>query len=190
MKKILVTGAFGLVGTELVLALQKKYGKENIIAVAHSKLPEKFDGILEQANVTQEEEITKLVKKYDVGTIYHLAGILSVGSEKNPAVAWEVNLNGLRNVLNIAKDEKIKVFWPSSIAAFGLLIWSPQLFTELLKSRENCCVSIISIDTEWMPEASAIRVLMDGGPIRATEQRNMRFIFFMPQFAKGNMYVL
>ena len=119
MKKILVTGAFGLVGTELVLALQKKYGKENIIAVAHSKLPEKFDGILEQANVTQEEEITKLVKKYDVGTIYHLAGILSVGSEKNPAVAWEVNLNGLRNVLNIAKDEKIKVFWPSSIAAFG-----------------------------------------------------------------------
>jgi nucleoside-diphosphate-sugar epimerase len=119
MKKILVTGAFGLVGTELVLELQKRYGKENVIAAAHSKLSEKFDGILEQADVTQEENIIELVKKYDVGTIYHLAGILSVGSEKNPAIAWEVNFNGLKNVLNVAKDEKLKVFWPSSIAVFG-----------------------------------------------------------------------
>lgn len=119
MKKILVTGAFGLVGTELVLELQKRYGKENVIAAAHSKVPDNFDGILEQADVTQEENIIKLVKKHDIGTIYHLAGILSVGSEKNPAAAWEVNLNGLRKVLNVAKDEKLKVFWPSSIAAFG-----------------------------------------------------------------------
>jgi len=119
MKKILVTGAFGLVGTELVLALQKKYGKENIIAAAHNKVPEKFDGILEQADTTLEENLIKLVKKYNVGTIYHLAGILSVGSEKNPAIAWEVNFNGLKNVLNVAKDEKLKVFWPSSIAVFG-----------------------------------------------------------------------
>src|SRR5476651_2719194 len=99
-KKILVTGAFGLVGTELVLELQKRYGKENIVAAAHYKLPEKFDGILEQADTTQEENIIELVKKHNIDTIYHLAGILSVGSEKNPAVAWEVNLNGLRNILN------------------------------------------------------------------------------------------
>lgn len=120
MKRILVTGAFGLVGTELVLALQKKYGKENVIAAAHSKIPEKFDGILEQVNVAQEENIREIVKKHNIGTIYHLAGILSVGSEKNPIAAWEVNFNGLKNVLNVAKEEKLKVFWPSSIAAFGL----------------------------------------------------------------------
>ena len=120
MKKILVTGAFGLVGTELVLALQKKYGKENIVAAAHSKVPEEFNGILDQVNVTQEDNIREVVKKHNIGTIYHLGGILSVGSEKNPIVAWEVNFNGLKNVLSIAKDEKLKIFWPSSIAAFGL----------------------------------------------------------------------
>ena len=118
-KKILVTGAFGLVGTELVLELQKRFGKENVVAAAHSKLPEKFDGILEQVDVTKEENIREIVKKYGIDTIYHLAGILSVGSEKNPAAAWEVNFNGLKNILNVAKDEKIKIFWPSSIAVFG-----------------------------------------------------------------------
>ncbi len=119
MKKILVTGAFGLVGTELVDALHNKYGKENVIAVAHSKKPEKFEGILEQGDVTEKESIVKIVKKHKVDTIYHLAGILSVGSEKTPSLAWDVNLNGLRNVLDVAKDESLKVFWPSSIAAFG-----------------------------------------------------------------------
>lgn len=119
MKKILVTGAFGLVGTELVETLQKKYGKENVIAVAHSKKPSEFDGILDQANVSNKEELTNLIKKYDVGTIYHLAGLLSVGGEKNPDLAWEVNLQGLKNVLDVAKEDDIKVFWPSSIAAFG-----------------------------------------------------------------------
>lgn len=119
MKKILVTGAFGLVGTELVSSLQKKYGKENVVAAAHSRVPENFDGILEQVDVTREENLIELVKKYDIDTVYHLAGILSVGSEKNPSVAWQVNLNGLKNVLDVAKDEKLKIFWPSSIAAFG-----------------------------------------------------------------------
>jgi nucleoside-diphosphate-sugar epimerase len=119
MKKILVTGAFGLVGTELVAALQKKYGKEAVIATWHYKIPRIFDGTMEQVDVTQKENIIELVKKYNVDTVYHLAGILSVGSEKNPPLSWEVNLNGLKNILDIAKDEKLKVFWPSSIAAFG-----------------------------------------------------------------------
>lgn len=120
MGKILVTGAFGLVGTELVEALQKKYGKENVIAGAHSKKPENFDGVLEDVDVTNKKNLENVVKNHNIDTIYHLAGILSVGSEKNPSLAWEVNLNGLRNVLEVAKDHKVKVFWPSSIAAFGL----------------------------------------------------------------------
>ncbi len=119
MRKILVTGAFGLIGTELVGALQNKYGKENVIAAAHSKVPDNFDGILEKADVTKKDELTGLVKKHDIDTVYHLAGILSVGSEKNPKLAWEVNLDGLKNVLDVAAAEKLKIFWPSSIAAFG-----------------------------------------------------------------------
>ncbi len=120
MGQILVTGAFGLVGTELVEALQKKYGKENVIAGAHSKKPESFDGVLEDVDVTNKENLESVVKNNNIDTIYHLAGILSVGSEKNPSLAWDVNLNGLRNVLEVAKEHKVKVFWPSSIAAFGL----------------------------------------------------------------------
>lgn len=119
MGKILVTGAFGLIGTELVGALQKKYGKENIIAAAHSKVPDNFDGILENADVTNKEELISLVDKHNIDTVYHLAGILSVGSEKNPDLAWKVNLDGLKNVLDVARDKKLKIFWPSSIAAFG-----------------------------------------------------------------------
>lgn len=119
MKKILVTGAFGLVGTELIVALQKKHGKDSVIAVGHNKIPENFDGILEKADVSEKEKLAGLVKKYDVGSIYHLAGLLSVGSEKNPDLAWEINLNGLKHVLDLAKEQKLKVFWPSSIAVFG-----------------------------------------------------------------------
>lgn len=119
MGKILVTGAFGLIGTELVATLQKKYGKENIIAAAHSKVPEDFDGVLERVDVTNKNELTSIVDKYGIDTVYHLAGILSVGSEKTPDLAWQVNLNGLKNVLDVARDKKLKIFWPSSIAVFG-----------------------------------------------------------------------
>lgn len=119
MKKILVTGAFGLVGTELVAELQNQYGKENVVAVGHSHIPENFDGIVEQADVREAEKIEELITKHDVDTVYHLAGLLSVGSEKNPKLAWEVNLNGLKMILDKAVEHKLKVFWPSSIAAFG-----------------------------------------------------------------------
>src|SRR3989344_4094471 len=91
MKKILVTGAFGLVGTELVAALQKKYGKDLVVAIGHNKIPADFDGILEKVDIR----------------------------EKNPDVAWEVIFNWLKLVLEVEASERIKVFWPSSIAAFG-----------------------------------------------------------------------
>src|SRR5690606_12241308 len=119
MKKILVTGAFGLVGTELVLELQKQLGSENVVAVGHSKIPDNFEGIMEQADVRETDKIEELITKHDVDTVYHLAGLLSVGSEKNPNMAWEVNLNGLKTILDKAVEHKLKVFWPSSIAAFG-----------------------------------------------------------------------
>ncbi|MBW7960382.1 NAD-dependent epimerase/dehydratase family protein [Patescibacteria group bacterium] len=119
MKSILVSGAFGLVGSELVVELQKKYGIKNVIALQRNKFHNDFQGIVEKGDVRDFKFIEGLVRKYNVGTIYHLAGLLSVGSEKQPDLAWDINVNGLINILNLSRRYKIKVFWPSSIAAFG-----------------------------------------------------------------------
>lgn len=119
MKKILVTGAFGLVGSELVPALQAKFGQENVIALARETADANFVGILERGDVSDAAGLQALVEKYQITEIYHLAGLLSAGGEKAPDVAWNVNVNGLRNVLELARQYKLKVFWPSSIAAFG-----------------------------------------------------------------------
>lgn len=119
MKRILVTGAFGLVGSDLVSELQKKHGADKVIALGRSTIDSNFQGILEQGDVRDYAAMEALVKKYDVGVIYHLAGLLSVGGEKQPDLAWDVNVNGLKNILDLAKDYKLQIFWPSSIAAFG-----------------------------------------------------------------------
>lgn len=119
MGKILVTGAFGLVGSELVPALQKEYGQDNVIALARETTDPSFQGILETGDVTDATFLASLIAKHDVSEIYHLAGLLSAGGEKDPTRAWDVNVNGLKIVLDLAKDHNLKVFWPSSIAAFG-----------------------------------------------------------------------
>lgn len=117
--KILVTGAFGLVGSGLVPALQKKYGQDKVIALARKTVDDNFAGLLEMDDVTDAARIEELIQKYQIKEIYHLAGILSVGGEKNPQLAWDVNMGGLKNVLDLAVKYQLKVFWPSSIAAFG-----------------------------------------------------------------------
>ncbi len=119
MTKILVTGAFGLVGSELVPALQKKYGIKNVIALARKTSDASFQGILEKGDVTNKTDLENLIKKHQINEVYHLAGLLSAGGEKDPQAAWQINLNGLRYVLDLAREHKLKVFWPSSIAAFG-----------------------------------------------------------------------
>lgn len=119
MKPILVTGAFGLVGSDLVPALQKKYGKPNVFALGNKTIPKDVAGKLVKGDVRDADSLKKIVVKYKITEVYHLAGLLSVGGEKNPDLAWDVNMNGLRNILELARDYKLKVFWPSSIAAFG-----------------------------------------------------------------------
>lgn len=119
MKKVLVTGAFGLVGSDLVPVLQKKYGKSNVFALGNKTIPKNFDGVLVRGDVRSAASLTSIVKKHKISGVYHLAGLLSVGGEKNPDLAWDVNVNGLRNILELARTHRLKVFWPSSIAAFG-----------------------------------------------------------------------
>lgn len=116
---ILVTGGFGLVGSELVPALQKKYGQDQVVALARETIDDNFVGHVEKGDVTDLARLEELIKQYQIRTIYHLAGVLSVGGEKNPQLAWEINMGGLKNVLDLANKYQLKVFWPSSIAAFG-----------------------------------------------------------------------
>jgi nucleoside-diphosphate-sugar epimerase len=123
MKRILVTGATGQIGSELTVELRKKYGGDNVVAVGHRRKPtEKLleSGPYESVDTSDKENIQKIVKKYDIDAIYHLAAVLSATGEENPQLAWRVNMDGLYNVLEVAREYKmVRVFWPSSIAAFG-----------------------------------------------------------------------
>ena len=118
MKKILITGAFGLVGSDLVIKLEEKFGKDNLVLLYHN-ISRNVPYIVENVDVRNAIELERIIKKYGIGDIYHLAGLLSVGGEKNPQLAWDVNVNGLRNILDLSVKYKCKIFWPSSIAVFG-----------------------------------------------------------------------
>jgi nucleoside-diphosphate-sugar epimerase len=123
MKRILVTGATGQIGSELTIELRKKYSGDNVIAAGHRRKPsEKLvnSGPFEYIDITDRDSIEKLVKKYDINVIYHLAAVLSAIGEEKPQLAWKVNMNGLYNVLEIAREHGlVRVFWPSSMAVFG-----------------------------------------------------------------------
>jgi nucleoside-diphosphate-sugar epimerase len=119
MRKILITGALGQIGSELGPALGKKYGDENIIASDIKPKPDGYNGVYEELDVTNLINCKTVVKKYSITEIYHLASLLSATGEKNPDLAWKVNMEGLKNILDLAKENSLKVFWPSSIAAFG-----------------------------------------------------------------------
>jgi len=123
MKKILVLGAYGQIGSDLVIELRKMYGGDNVVAADLERDPDKTllnsGGPFETVDVTNREAIIDVVKKYDVDTIYHLAALLSAVGEKNPQLCWETNMGGLYNILEIARQHKLtRVFWPSSIAVF------------------------------------------------------------------------
>jgi nucleoside-diphosphate-sugar epimerase len=123
VQKILVTGAVGQIGSELTLALRERYGSQNVIAAGHRKEPNpalRNSGPFEFIDVVNREEIACVVKGYGIDTIYHMAAILSATGEERPQLAWQVNVNGLYNILEIARNHQIaQVFVPSSIAVFG-----------------------------------------------------------------------
>lgn len=122
MQKILVTGAVGQIGSELTMVLRGKYGNENIIATGHKTKPDKIlleSGPFHFIDCAHINTVAEVVKKYKVGTIYHLAALLSAVAEENPQLAWSVNMIGLYNVLEVAREYKCRVFTPSSIGVFG-----------------------------------------------------------------------
>lgn len=121
--KILVTGSVGQIGSELTMALRERCGGDNVVAAGHKTEPDpelRDSGPFVYIYATRPETIGEVVDEYDIDVIYHLAAILSASGEENPQLAWRVNLNGLYNVLEIAREHEIsRVFWPSSIAVFG-----------------------------------------------------------------------
>lgn len=121
-RRILVTGAAGQIGTELVLALRERFPAGDVVAMYRSSplAPEVAEGGPSVVgDVTDATGYARAVAEHDIDTVYHLAAILSVGGEANPALCYEVNLNGLRNVLEVARERGQRLFCPSSIAVFG-----------------------------------------------------------------------
>jgi nucleoside-diphosphate-sugar epimerase len=120
--KILIIGACGQIGTELTQKLRAIYGVNNVVASDIRKLNIDVvnDGIFEVINALDYNQIEHLVEKYQITDVYLMAALLSATAEKNPAFAWDLNMNSLFHVLNLAKAKKIKkIYWPSSIAVFG-----------------------------------------------------------------------
>ena len=121
-KSILILGACGQIGTELTMALRAKYGADNVVA---SDIREGSDALMEQGpfellDATNYEAIEDVIMHYEIEEVYLMAAMLSATAEKFPMRAWNLNMNSLFNVLNLAKEGKIdKIFWPSSIAVFG-----------------------------------------------------------------------
>lgn len=123
MKAILVTGSLGQIGTELVPHLRNLYGVENVIASAR-RIKEGYDEVIKEGpfellDVTNPEQLQHVFSKYEIGGIYHLASMLSATGESNPQALWNINMDGLNNILEAAREYKCSVFFPSSIAVFG-----------------------------------------------------------------------
>ena len=124
MKKILLTGSLGQIGSELVLKLREVYGMDNVIATDIRHLETNkvcTEGIFEILDVTDADALGELYDKYKPDTLIHLASLLSATAEEKPLLAWKINMGGLINTLELAREKSLQYFTPSSIGAFGPL---------------------------------------------------------------------
>ena len=121
-ERILIIGASGQIGIELTERLRSQYGVDAVVASDMKEQPDVAlqNGPYEVLNTLDKDRLHEIVKKYNITQVYQLAALLSATAEKNPAFAWELNMNGLFYVLDLAKEGWVKkVYWPSSIAVFG-----------------------------------------------------------------------
>ncbi len=118
-ERILIIGSNGQIGLELAETLRKNYGSENVVCSDLRTMDNQIQPF-EKLDILDRTALTAIVKKYQITQVYLLAALLSATAEKNPKFAWDLNMNGLFNVLDLAKEGLIKkVYWPSSIAVFG-----------------------------------------------------------------------
>ncbi|RBP96233.1 L-threonine 3-dehydrogenase [Cytobacillus firmus] len=121
MKRIMITGALGQIGSELTLKLREIYGTDNVIAtdIRKNESEAAHSGPFEMVDVTDAKSMLDTAKKYNVDTVIHMAALLSATAEANPVFAWNLNMGGLMNALETARECSAQFFTPSSIGAFG-----------------------------------------------------------------------
>ncbi len=119
-EKVLVIGSSGQIGTEFVQRLRVMYGADNVVASDVKLTEQSKEGLFEVIDVLNGQQVAEIVKKHKITQVYLLAALLSATAEQNPKFGWKLNMDGLFNVLDLAKEKVIsKIYWPSSIAVFG-----------------------------------------------------------------------
>ena len=155
MKNVLVIGSTGQIGSELTRELRKRYGNDSIVAGyikgAEPKGELKESGPSAEADVTNPEMIADVVKKYNIDTIYNLAALLSVVAEKKPQLAWKIGIDGLWNILEVARENNCAVFTPSSIGSFGLSTPNTQTPQDTVQ-RPGTIYGVSKVTTELLSD--------------------------------------
>jgi len=166
--RILVTGALGQIGSELVPALRQRYGAERVIASDLRMVPPRgppLAGPYEHLDCTQGAQLLDVIRRYQIGVIFHLAALLSAAAEEKPQVAWNVNMGGLYNVLEAARQYGCKVFFPSSIGAFGPT--TPRERTpQVTVQRPTTMYGITKVAGELLCDYYALRFGVDARGLR------------------------
>jgi nucleoside-diphosphate-sugar epimerase len=176
MRNILVTGALGQIGSELVPALCERYKPERVIASdvrmrksdyaaengdLHANEPSRFEHI----DCTHPQQILEVVRRHDIGTIYHLAALLSAVGEERPQAAWNINMGGTYNILEIARQYGCAVFFPSSIGAFGPS--TPRDATpQVTIQRPSTMYGVTKVSGELLCDYYASRFAVDARGLR------------------------
>ena len=168
MQKILVTGALGQIGTELIPALREKHGADIVVASdirAPSAGAEVDAGLFEYLDCTKMRQIQEVVRHHDIGCIYHLGALLSAVAEDKPQIAWDLNMGGLYRILEVARQYRCQVFFPSSIGAFGPTTPREQTPQDTVQ-RPTTMYGVTKVAGELLCDYYALRFGMDTRGLR------------------------
>lgn len=169
MKNVLVIGATGQIGSELTMELRSRYGNSHVVAGyiigAEPKGVLKDSGPSAIADVTDADAVAKVVRDYQIDTIYNLAALLSVVAERNPRLAWKIGIDGLWNVLEVAREYHCAVFTPSSIGSFGLS--TPHVMTpQDTIQRPSTIYGVSKVTTELLSDYYFMKYGVDTRSVR------------------------
>ncbi len=164
MRRVLVTGALGQIGSELVPYLRRRYGAENVVAsdlfVAAQRLSPEKDGAYVRVDSNDPQQLLETIRRHEIGVVYHLAARLSAVAEHEPGEAWRVNMGGLHNLIDIAQQFSCQMFFPSSIAAFGPS--TPQMQTpQVTVQRPTTIYGVTKVAGELLCDYYASRFGVD-----------------------------